>query len=385
MPSASLLALCLLPTSVLPAPQEVEAAAEPATEFVRAVAISPDGQRIAAGHSDGKVELLRAETGEALAVLEPVLSDDVWNLAFSPDGARLAGLGHDGKLVLWKLGDGGEMVRVAGPLDALPAHGEVMHDFPFGSELSWSPTGERLIAGDTSGANSLWSPEGELILRWTVSDPRGDPQLVWSSDGERLLTADGSELQVRSAKTGALLGDGDGPARIQCTQPIVAVALHPDGQLAATGHVNSTLKLWSLESGELLFEQQYLDRFIPEEEDEVAAIAFSPSGAQMALSIREGSHVWIVDVETKQRLWVSEFLGAHFFEVMQLRWSPDSSRLWFVFQCGRARLYCVNPAAGGKPTVIDDANPPQFGASRGVILSGRQIGLVDYGGRRLPF
>src|SRR5262249_20882929 len=56
-------------------------------EFIRTVAISPDGRLVAAGTRKGRVILQDAETGQVVLTREV---GRVFRLAFSPDGRRLA-------------------------------------------------------------------------------------------------------------------------------------------------------------------------------------------------------------------------------------------------------------------------------------------------------
>lgn len=66
-----------------------------------AVAVSPDGQTLAAGYADGTVQLWDIATN--LQIGNPISTGDggVASLAFSPDGTRLASAGDDGTVRLW--------------------------------------------------------------------------------------------------------------------------------------------------------------------------------------------------------------------------------------------------------------------------------------------
>jgi len=348
----------------------------------RAVAVARDGKVIAAGHRRGRVELLDAASGEHLRDLEPVLSNVPWALEFSPDGERLAGLGHDGKLVVWSL----TRALASPPLAALPSCEDRAKEYPFGASMAWSPSADRLVVGDWDGNTSLWTATGELVQRWVVSDPPGDPQLAWSPDGELLLTADGALIRARDAETGEVVSKAARPGEIDCGDEIVALAIHPQGRLVATGHADDCLRLWNPETGKLEYERRYPDSFFPERENELAAIAFSPDGERLAFSTREGTYVRVIDVQTRERLWTSDYHGAHFFEVMQLCWSPDGSRLWYSFACGGGGLFCVEPEGEAAPVVVGSSNVPRFAGAIGVIRprdAGSGIGAVGFDGERL--
>lgn len=339
----------------------------------RVITIAPDDSQIAAGYVGGRVELLDSRTGELLRILEPHLDDDVWALEFSPNQRRLAALGHDGSLIVWDL----RKDRASSPVVAVCPSGEHLRNYPFGSLLSWSPTGDRLVAGDLNGNNSLWTANGKLVAIWNVSDPVGDPQLLWTPDGASLLSADGKVVRILNAETGELLA-----RKIECEAEIVALAIHPRGKRIATGHINSKLDTWNLETGELILEEQYLEPRFSEEEDEVAAISFSPDGGLMGISLRQGTAVFVVETDSRKRIWTSKYLGAHFFEVMQLAWSPDGCRFWFSFECGRGRLYCFAPSTLADPEIIYKSRIPRFGTHLGVVLE-KETGVVSTAGDRI--
>jgi WD40 repeat protein len=82
------------------------------TTFVRddddpfwGLAVSPDGLRIAHGHSSGRIELRDADTLQVLTTLEGS-SDPALAMAFSPDGTKLAVADDQTQLLLFDLPSG---------------------------------------------------------------------------------------------------------------------------------------------------------------------------------------------------------------------------------------------------------------------------------------
>lgn len=352
----------------------------------RAVAISVDGTLLAGGFTGGRVALFEASSGKRVSDLDPPLGSVPWKLAFAPDGKRLAGLDQAGGLVIWDLRDeeeGGDSTPSEAAPPALPKDGSI-GGWPFGALLAWSPTGERLVVVDRRGHTSLWTGAGVRVRAWKSEiTPSGDPQALWSLDGETLLTVDGALVQRRDGKSGAVHSGENAPPEIRCPSPVASMDLHPGGVLLATGHEDCRLKLWNLETGELRGETHFVDPFIHEAEDDIADLAFSPSGDRLAFSTREGTHVLVHDTESLDRLWISEYLGAHFFEVVQICWSPDGGRLWFAFECGGATLRSVDPREGAKPEEHGDGLVPLFGGSTGIVLSSGEVHAIDQNGLRL--
>src|SRR5262249_19356097 len=76
------------------------------------VAFSRDGKRLAAGASDGTIEVGDSASGEAVATLRGHASE-VQGLAFSPDG-RLASAGTDRTVRLWDLATREEVLTLRG-------------------------------------------------------------------------------------------------------------------------------------------------------------------------------------------------------------------------------------------------------------------------------
>jgi uncharacterized protein with WD repeat len=71
------------------------------SEYVSAVAFSPDGQLVASASSDNTVRLWEAATGTCRSTLEGH-SDDVNAVAFSPDGQLVASASDDKTVRLWE-------------------------------------------------------------------------------------------------------------------------------------------------------------------------------------------------------------------------------------------------------------------------------------------
>jgi WD40 repeat protein len=82
-----------------------------------AVAISPDGRRVAAagrGKTGSVVHIWDAENGAEVHAIPQTAVEDVVALAYSPDGRRLASAGFDAKVKLWDAESGLELLTLSG-------------------------------------------------------------------------------------------------------------------------------------------------------------------------------------------------------------------------------------------------------------------------------
>jgi WD40 repeat protein len=162
------------------------------TDQVRAVAITPDGKRILSGSSDNTVRVWDVGLGREVAKLEGHTSG-LWTVVALRDNTRALSGGFDKTLRLWELASGNCLKTiVCGTTDA---------DDVFSSAVN--PAGTQALSGHRIGQVRLWNLE----------------------TGECLATLKGHSGIVYS---------------IQIT---------PDGRFAVSGSDDNTVKVWDLEAG----------------------------------------------------------------------------------------------------------------------------------------
>jgi WD40 repeat protein len=170
--------------------------------------VSDAGDRIAVMAPDGKITLLDADSGDVAAEIDGPRPVDqavgiaaVPAIAFDPSGQLLAEYGADRTVRLWDAQTG----ESAGVLRG----GE-----SYFHAVSFSPDGELVAGGDTSGAY-VWSVDSGAVLQHVQhADPGSSPPVLlgdlgitpaFSADGRSLLTMGTIEVSVWDAETGERL------------------------------------------------------------------------------------------------------------------------------------------------------------------------------------
>jgi len=80
--------------------------------------------------------------------------------------------------------------------------------------------------------------------------------------------------------------------RIKAFQRLVSLAVSPDGGTVAAGDDEGNVHIWDTQTGRLL-----RDRELPGNGYPASAVAFDPSGRQLARTTREG--IWLTDMITR--------------------------------------------------------------------------------------
>lgn len=282
--------------------------AEP--ELVRAIAFSPDGQRVATTCRTGFVTLRDATSGEALRVMRGRVTD-LFAAAFTRDGARVLVGGLDGALTAWDPSTG-----EAVPVDDWPAHAEGV------TCLDVLPDG-RIVSGGYDMAIRVWPATGRDALLTLEGHERTVWALAPSPDGA-LLASGGSDGR-------AVVWDlRAGVARFTATHPagVTGVAFTPDGAHLLTSSDDGHLRRWDVATGQELAAHRVSDRTLYD-------LALSPDGA-LAATVGDGAvHLTRVADGAAVRAWSAPGVQ------LAVAFSPDGAWILGGARSGALRRFDV--------------------------------------------
>ena len=262
----------------------------------KSVAISPNGNLMASGDSDGNLKLWQLNANDAP---ENIAGHDaqIWALAFSPDSNLLASGDRQGRVQVWDI----EQHRIVQMLDT-------------GEAAIWSlefiDTRELLVATDTlvssyeiaEGNASVTRLESQSSITRLSMSPDKQQLVVSQADGTVIVEKLSGEPQTRVINVGDDL--------------IWSAALNHSGSMLAAASSDETVSLIDVASGNRVAK-------LTGHRGGATNVAFLDDGMTLVVSDRRGSiHWW--DIPTARRL-AAPWRG-HRKAVWRLHVHPDGNR-----------------------------------------------------------
>jgi len=236
---------------------------------IRAIAVSPLGDRIVSGGDDCTIRLWQVHSGDQTILGE--CDGPVAALAFSPNGVMIASASEDGSIRVWDLQSGEALTLGAGGKRS--------------PSVVFSPGGKSLASAsaEADGVLQVWNLQtGQSRI---LKSELGPSSISFAPDGSTIAAAEGT----LSHATIRLWDLETGTARVlgQSNRQITAVAFSPAGESLASGGWDETVRLWNIRTGAA--------RVLGKNCSCISTLAFSPNGdAVAACSLDNKVRVWNV-------------------------------------------------------------------------------------------
>ncbi|MBV9690211.1 MAG: helix-turn-helix domain-containing protein [Ktedonobacteraceae bacterium] len=269
------------------------------TDWVRSIAFSPDGGTIASSSDDQSIRLWEVRTGQCLRTFQGH-ENRVHSIAFSPDGTLLASGSDDCTIRLWD-------VSTAVCLKTLQGHtGRVR-------TVTFSPDGVIVASGGYDRTINLWDVHSGQCLKTIQGHSNSIRSVAFSPEGNTVASgSDDRTIRLWNVSTGDCLRVLAGH-----TSRIWSVAFSGDGKAIASGSDDWTIRLWSASTGEC-------QRILRGHTSRVLAVVFTLKGEEILASGGDDQTIRLWEVSTGRCL---KTIQGHSNSIRSVAFSPDGGML----------------------------------------------------------
>ncbi|MGP1385751.1 MAG: WD40 repeat domain-containing protein [Thainema sp.] len=291
------------------------------TDYVTALAWSPDGSWLAAASAVGEVVLIPvadtvADTGGAIALRSA--DDQSMNaLGFSADGQYLAASGQTGEVTVWQVGQSG-----------FPVVWQQSYTGTWIDQLAWHPGHSHLAYG-----------VGSQVQIWDIAQAQQKAELEFADSSVlHLAWHPAEDLLAVSGHGGIKIWQGDDwaaePKQIAVPGASLHVAWSADGRYLGSGNLDRTLTVAEWNSPPPWLMQGFPGKVRQTAWSQPVTISGSPL---IAAACMDGVTVW--EREQEAGGWQSRVLQHHRERVNAIAFQPHSLLLAAAGQDGIITLW----------------------------------------------
>jgi WD40 repeat protein len=277
------------------------------SDYVTAIAWSPDGKLLAASSAAGEVMVYQAG-GFQETLLQPANGHSVDCLAFSYDGQFLAAGGQTGQVSIWQI--------QSAPLESDPPElvATVKNPSVWVDRLAWSPT-QNLLAFSLGKYVQVWDATLSDIATTLNFDTSSALDITWHPDGQRLSVSGYQGVKIWTAADW-----DDDPYLLTIPSASVAIAWSPDGKYIASGNLDRTITVLEWDNP-----HPWVMRGFP---GKIRQLAWSPLPTKVGASLlaaASAEEIVVWEKHADESLgWESRVLSGHESTVQSIHFQPNA-------------------------------------------------------------
>ncbi|MCE9529691.1 MAG: protein kinase [Planctomycetes bacterium] len=271
----------------------------------RRVLLRADARKLASAGDDGTVRIWDMPDPNEKKPHSGHHEHNVTAAAFSTDGTFLASGDYLGSIAIWNSQTGKRELKLGSHYlrrksDAKPLEIGTGKPFVAGSPIK----NQTSFVANPSIKNPIVDV---LVAQGHGGEVKG---VAFTPDRKALVSAGATDLIIWDLPSGKLLKEFEHPAIVS------SLAVSPDGTLAATSCWDDIVRIFRVQSGDLIKQLEGHD-------DDVMCVAFHPNGRELATGSRDRTAI-IWDIESGK---IKHRLRQHANTISAIRFSPDGARL----------------------------------------------------------
>lgn len=262
--------------------------------WIRSIAFSPDGKKIASGADDRTIRIWNAETGKQIGVLNGHLGS-IYSIAFSPNGKYIASGSDDNTIRIWDAATGEPKKTLAFFQEGAqerPKPSAVLSSPEYILAVTFSPDGKRIVSGCNDNTIHIWDVKtGEQIRAM-----KGGCFLTYSPDHKQIVSITDDAIRFWDANSFEQIKT----LRLNVRDKYLALnwptVASPNGDYFASANIFGRICIWDVMTGEPLK--------IYQNNATIVSIAFSPDGKQLVFNAAEDMktarqvNIWDLSLES---------------------------------------------------------------------------------------